>query len=95
MDMSMSHPLLLSICISFVSTFHKLQPRRVSSITERIFHNAKESGHFNYHRAEHLQDAVHTPVKPFDYDVLIQITPETYHDLKDKIGREIMSLMSK
>lgn len=34
-----------------------------------------------------------SPVKPFDYDVLIQITPETYHDLKDKIGREILSII--
>ena len=53
--------------------------------------------HFNYRWDEYLQDVVHvsTPVKPFDYDTLIQITPETYHELKDKIGRDIMSLMSK
>lgn len=53
--------------------------------------------HFNYRWDDYLQDVVRvpTPVKPFDYDTLIQITPETYHDLKDKIGHEIMSLMSK
>ena len=34
-----------------------------------------------------------TPVKPFDYDVLIQITPETYHALKNKIGEEILEVM--
>ena len=53
--------------------------------------------HFNYRWDEYLQDVVRvsTPVKPFDYDTLIQITPETYHVLKDKIGREILSLMSR
>ena len=53
--------------------------------------------HFNYRWDEYLQDVVRvsTPVKPFDYDILIQITPETYHELNDKIGHEIMSLMSK
>lgn len=34
------------------------------------------------------------PVKPFDYDVLIQITPETYHELKDKIGMQILCLLT-
>lgn len=44
--------------------------------------------HFNYRWDEVLQDVVKTsdPVKPFDYDILIQITPETYHELKDRIG---------
>lgn len=41
------------------------------------------------------QNVVRIPVKPFDYDVLIQITPETYHALKDKIGHKMMSFMSE
>jgi hypothetical protein len=51
--------------------------------------------HFNYRWDEYLQDVVHvsTPVKPFDYDTLIQITPETYHKLKDKIGEEILDII--
>ncbi|MBQ3345208.1 MAG: AAA family ATPase [Kiritimatiellae bacterium] len=50
--------------------------------------------HFNYRWDETLQDVVRvpTPVKPFDYDVLIQITPETYHELKEKIGMQILCL---
>ena len=53
--------------------------------------------HFNYRWDDTLQDVVlvSTPVKPFDYDTLIQITPETYHELKDTIGGKIMSFMSK
>ena len=53
--------------------------------------------HFNYRWDDYLQDVVRvsTQVKPFDYDILIQITPETYHALKNKIGREIMSFMSE
>ena len=53
--------------------------------------------HFNYRWDDYLQDGIRvpTPVKPFDYDVLIQITPEAYHTLKDKIGRKIMSFMSE
>ena len=52
--------------------------------------------HFNYRWDEHLQDVVRvpTPVKPFDYDILIQITPETYHELKDKIGMQILCLLT-
>lgn len=52
--------------------------------------------HFNYRWDEYLQDVVRvsTPVKPFDYDVLIQITPETYYDLKDKIGERILDFLS-
>ena len=48
--------------------------------------------HFNYRWDEGLQDVVRasTPVKPFDYDTLIQITPETYHELKDKIGTIVL-----
>jgi hypothetical protein len=44
--------------------------------------------HFNYRWDEYLQDVVHvsTPVKPFDYDTLIQITPETYHVYVDENG---------
>ena len=52
--------------------------------------------HFNYRWDEYLQDVVRvpTPVKPFDYDILIKITPETYHDLKDKIGEKILRKIS-
>ena len=48
--------------------------------------------HFNYRWDDDLQDVVRvsTPVKPFDYDALIQITPETYHELKNVIGEEIL-----
>ena len=51
--------------------------------------------HFNYRWDEYLQDVVRvpTPVKPFDYDILIQITPETYHALKNKIGDEVLAMM--
>jgi hypothetical protein len=51
--------------------------------------------HFNYRWDDDLQDVVRvsTPVKPFDYDILIQITPETYHELKDKIGEEILDII--
>ena len=51
--------------------------------------------HFNYRWDETLQDVVRVsaPVKPFDYDTLIQITPETYHQLKDKIGEEVLAMM--
>ena len=52
--------------------------------------------HFNYRWDETLQDVVKTsdPVKPFDYDILIQVTPETYHELKDKIGERILDVLS-
>ena len=52
--------------------------------------------HFNYRWDEYLQDVVRVPttVKPFDYDVLIQIAPETYHELKDKIGMQILCLLT-
>ena len=52
--------------------------------------------HFNYRWDDYLQDVVRvpTPVKPFDYDVLITITPKTYHELKDKIGERILRKMS-
>lgn len=51
--------------------------------------------HFNYRWDETIQNVVRdpTPVKPFDYDILIQITPETYHSLKDKIGEKILLAM--
>ena len=51
--------------------------------------------HFNYRWDDYLQDVVRvsTPVKPFDYDVLIQITPEPYHSLKDKIGEKVLEMM--
>ena len=51
--------------------------------------------HFNYRWDDDLQDVVRvsTPVKPFDYDTLIQITPETYHELKDRIGKEILDII--
>lgn len=53
--------------------------------------------HFNYRWDDYLQDVVRasTQVKPFDYDILIQITPETNHDQKDKIGRNLLALMTK
>lgn len=52
--------------------------------------------HFNYRWDDDLQDVVRvsTPVKLFDYDILIQITPETYHELKDKIGERILDFLS-
>jgi predicted metal-binding transcription factor (methanogenesis marker protein 9) len=28
-----------------------------------------------------------------DYDTLVQVTPETYHKLKDKIGEEILDII--
>ena len=51
--------------------------------------------HFNYRWDDDLQDVVRvsTPVKPFDYDTLIRITPETYHELKDRIGKEILDII--
>ena len=52
--------------------------------------------HFNYRCDDYLQDVVRasTQVEPFDYDILIQITPETNHELKDKIGERILRRMS-
>ena len=52
--------------------------------------------HFNYRWDETLQDVIRvsTPVKPFDYDILIQIAPETYHALKDKIEAEVLAMMT-
>ena len=53
--------------------------------------------HFNYRWDEDIQDVVRvsTPVKPFDYDVLIQITPDTYHELKDMIGKMILNILQQ
>ena len=53
--------------------------------------------HFNYRWDDHLQDVAESPPPPSTSTTtsLIQITPETYHKLTDKIGRDIMSLMSK
>lgn len=53
--------------------------------------------HFNFRWDEYLQDVVRvpTPVKPFDYDVLIQITSEAYHELKDMIGKRILNILQQ
>ena len=37
--------------------------------------------------------SAHATIKPFDDDILIQITPETYHTLKNKIGDEGLGLL--
>ena len=52
--------------------------------------------HFNYRWDDYLQDVARasTQVKPFDYDILIQITPETNHEQKEKIGERILRKMS-
>ncbi len=52
--------------------------------------------HFNYRWDERLQDVVRvfTPVKPFDYDILIQVPRETYHELMDRIEDKILRTMT-
>lgn len=51
--------------------------------------------HFNYRWDDEKQDVVQLPNPPrhFDYDTLITITPEKYHELKESIGAQILSLV--
>lgn len=51
--------------------------------------------HPNYQWDDLLQDVVPTaqPCPPFDFDDVIQISPQTYHQEKERIGSRILALL--
>ena len=53
--------------------------------------------HADYRWDEEKLDLVRldTPVIPFDFDVVITIRPEEYHELKDKIGEMVLERMKR
>ena len=64
----------------------------VTALIDPFFHYHKPLPFLQYeiYYQRYQNDGI---VRHFDYDTLITITPEKYHELKESIGAQILSLV--